>query len=194
MVDDIGEALKRIKGKYPTVGAVKRPPGRPFVDYSSHDPEGNIFDIVEPGKKQLVGVWTEAENTRPRRIKHFTIRAMNPAALAQFYVDVFEFKQEEKALEDPNFYLTDGTVTMILAPYKIEDYLGTEHKRPGFDHIGFEVENLEASKTMLKLWPRPILNIWRQRLQTSSPNIKSSWISSGAAGMDNTKCVTQRET
>ena len=71
---------------------------------------------------------------------------MNPAALAQFYVDVFEFKEEEKALEDPNFYLTDGNVTMILAPYKIEDYLGTEHKRPGFDHIGFEVEDLQAFK------------------------------------------------
>ena len=118
MVNDIGDALKRIKEKYPSVGAVKRPPGRPFVDYSSHDPEGNIFDIVEPGKKQLVGVWTEVENQRPRHIKHFTVRAMNPGALAEFYMDVFEFKQEDKALEDPNFYLTDGTVTMILAPYR----------------------------------------------------------------------------
>jgi predicted enzyme related to lactoylglutathione lyase len=146
MVDDIGEALKIIKEKYPTVGAVKRPPGRPFVDYSSHDPEGNIFDIVEPGKKQLVGVFTEAESQRPRHIKHFTIRAMNPSALAQFYTDVFSFQLEDKALEDPNFYLTDGTVTMILAPYKIEDYLGTEHKRPGFDHLGFAVEDLNAFK------------------------------------------------
>jgi len=145
-VDDIGQVLKRVKEKYPSVGAVKRPAGRPFVDYSSHDPEGNIFDLAEPGKKQLVGVFTDAENMRRRRIKHFTIRAMNPAALAQFYVDVFEFKQEEKALEDPNFYLTDGTVTMVIAPYKIQDYLGTEHKRPGFDHLGFEVENLEAFK------------------------------------------------
>ena len=101
---------------------MKRPPGRPFVDYSSHDPEGNIFDIVEPGKKQLVGVWTEAENKRPRRIKHFTIRAMNPVALAQFYVDVFELKQEEKALEDPNFYLTDGIVTMILAAISHQEF------------------------------------------------------------------------
>lgn len=143
-VDDIGGVLKRIKEKYPSVGAVKRPAGRPFVDYSSHDPEGNIFDIAEPGKKQLVGVFTDAESTRPRRIKHFTIRAINPAALAQFYVDVFEFKQEEKALEDPNFYLTDGTVTIVIAPYKIQDYLGTEHKRPGFDHLGFEVENLQT--------------------------------------------------
>jgi catechol 2,3-dioxygenase-like lactoylglutathione lyase family enzyme len=145
-VDDIGTVLKRIKEKYPSVGAVKRPAGRPFVDYSSHDPEGNIFDIAEPGKKTLIGVFNDAEAERPRRIKHFTIRSMNPAALAQFYVDVFEFKQEEKALEDPNFYLTDGTVIMIIAPYKIEDYLGTEHKRPGFDHLGFEVENLQAFK------------------------------------------------
>jgi len=145
-VDDIGQVLKRVKEKYPSVGAVKRPEGRPFVDYSSHDPEGNIFDLAEPGKKQLVGVFTDAENMRPRRIKHFTIRAMNPAALAQFYVDIFEFKQEEKALEDPNFYLTDGTVTMVIAPYKIQDYLGTEHKRPGFDHLGFAVENLKAFK------------------------------------------------
>jgi catechol 2,3-dioxygenase-like lactoylglutathione lyase family enzyme len=37
-VDDIGAVLKRIKEKYPSVGAVKRPAGRPFVDYSSHDP------------------------------------------------------------------------------------------------------------------------------------------------------------
>jgi len=67
-------------------------------------------------------------------------------------------KQEEKALEDPNFYLTDGTVTMILAPCKIEDYLGTEHKRP--------------SKTTSKCWRRPILNISLQRLRMSSLNTK----------------------
>src|SRR6187549_2036716 len=82
----------------------------------------------------------------PPPYQAFTICAMNPAALAQFYVDVFELEQAEKALEDPNFYLTDATVTMIVAPYKIEDYLGTEHKRPGFDHIGFEVEDLRAFK------------------------------------------------
>lgn len=50
-VDDSGGVLRRIKKKYPSVGAVKRPRGRPFVDSSSHDPEGNIFDIAEPGKK-----------------------------------------------------------------------------------------------------------------------------------------------
>ena len=51
-VDDIGAVLNRIKEKYPSVGCDKRPPGRPFVDYSSHDPEGNIFDIAEPEKSR----------------------------------------------------------------------------------------------------------------------------------------------
>ena len=170
-VDDIGAVLKRIKEKYPSVGAVKRPAGRPFVDYSSHDPEGNIFDIAEPGKKQLVGVFSEGETKRPRNIKHFTIRAMNPAALAQFYVDVFEFKEEEKALEDPNFYLTDGTVTMVIALYKISDYLGTEHKRPGFDHIGFEVEDLKAFKDDVELLAKHD----PEYLAPKPPNVESEY-------------------
>lgn len=71
---------------------------------------------------------------------------MHPAALAEFYLDVYEFKEEEKALEDPNFYLTDGKVTLVLAPWKIEDYYGTEHRAPGLDHVGYKVENVEAFK------------------------------------------------
>ena len=96
---------------------------------------------------------------------------MNPAALAQFYVDVFEFKQEEKALEDPNFYLTDGTVTMIIAPYKIEDYLGTEHKRPGFDHLGFEVENLQAFKDDVEFLAKHD----PEYLAPKAPNVQSEY-------------------
>jgi hypothetical protein len=193
-VDDTGEVLKRIKEKYPSVGAVKRPAGRPFVDYSSHDPEGNIFDIAEPGKKQLVGVFTEVENKRPRHIKHFTIRAMNPSALAQYYMDVFEFKEEEKALEDPNFYLTDGTLTMVIAPYKIQDYLGTEHKRPGFDHIGFESKTYRLLKMTSRSWRSTTLSIWLQKHPMSNPSIKSSWTCFEAAGTGSINFATRRET
>jgi hypothetical protein len=76
---------------------------------------------------------------------------MNPAAMAQFYIDVYEFKEEEKALEDPNFYLTDGKVTFVLAPWKIQDYYGTEHKGPGMDHVGFKVEDLAAFKSDVEI-------------------------------------------
>jgi hypothetical protein len=66
--------------------------------------------------------------------------------LASFYVDVYGLQEEEKALEDPNFYVTDGKVTMVLAPWKIEDYRETEHRGPGFDHIGFKVEDVQTFK------------------------------------------------
>jgi hypothetical protein len=33
------------------------------------------------------------------------MRVMNPAALPQFYIDVYKLKEEEKALGDPNSFL-----------------------------------------------------------------------------------------
>ena len=85
--------------------------------------------------KNIRGVWADAGREQQRYIKHLTIRTMHPASLAEFYIDVYEFKEEEKALEDPNFYLTDGKVTLVIAPWKIEDYYGTEHRAPGLDHV-----------------------------------------------------------
>ena len=49
-------------------------------------------------------------------------------------------------LEDPNFYLTDGKVTLVLTPWKIEDYHDAEHRGPGLDHVGFKVESVETFK------------------------------------------------
>jgi hypothetical protein len=151
-----------LEEKYPSVGCVKRPPGRPFVDYSSHDPEGNIFDIAEPGKKQMVGVFSEAEDKRPRHIKHFMIRAMNPETLAGFYVNVFGFKEEEKALEDPNFYLTDGIVTMVLAPLKSP--ITSAPNTSARDSITSVSKSkiCAASKMTWSYWRNTTLNIWRR--------------------------------
>jgi catechol 2,3-dioxygenase-like lactoylglutathione lyase family enzyme len=145
-VDSIDVIVDRLKTKYSQIGVVKRPSNRPFADYSTHDPEGNIFDLMQPGKSNAKGVWLDAGHEQERWIKHITVRAMNPEALAQFYTDVYGFTEEEKALEDPNFYLSDGKVTLVIAPWKIQDYYGTEHKGPGMDHVGFRVENLEAFK------------------------------------------------
>jgi hypothetical protein len=92
------------------------------------------------------GVWKEQSRQQDCAIRHVTIRAMHPAALAEFYHNVFERVEEPKALKDPNHYLTDGTVTLALTPWKIEDYLGTEHRGPGLDHIGFRVESGEGLK------------------------------------------------
>lgn len=149
-VDDIETVVARMKEKYPKVGMVKRPSNRPFASYSSHDPEGHLYDLTEPEMSNVRGVWKEESREQDRFIKHLTIRSMDPAALAEFYINVFEFKEESKALEDPNYYLTDGKVTLALTPWKIEDYHGTEHRGPGLDHIGFKVESVEGFKQDLE--------------------------------------------
>ena len=145
-VDDIETVVARMKEKYPKVGMVKRPSNRPFASYSSHDPEGHLYDLTEPEMSNVRGVWKEESREQDRFIKHLTIRSLDPEALAEFYVNVFEFKEESKALEDPNYYLTDGTVTLALTPWKIQDYHGTEHRGPGLDHLGFKVESVEGFK------------------------------------------------
>ena len=33
-------------------------------------------------------------------------------------------QEADKALEDPNFYLTDGKMTLIIAPWKMSDFEG----------------------------------------------------------------------
>ncbi len=170
-VDELDGTFARIKEKYPVVDVVKRPSNRPFADYSTHDPEGNIFDLMQPGKKEVRGVWLDPGQRHARSIKHITVRAMNPEALAQFYIDVYQFKEEEKALEDPNFYLTDGVVTLVLAPWKIKDYYGTEHKGPGMDHIGFKVENLETFKNDVEL----LTKADPEWLAPKSPNLESEY-------------------
>src|SRR5262249_17216693 len=68
---------------------------------------------------------------------------------ADFYRDSFDLKEAEKALEDPNFYLTDGRVTLIIAPWKMSDFEGAGIDRPGLEHLGFKVESVEAVKKEL---------------------------------------------
>ena len=94
-------------------------------------------------------VYVEAQREQPRRIHHIKLRVMNPTAIAAFYRNSFDLKEEEKALEDPNFYLTDGKVTLIIAPWKMSDFEGAGIDRPGIEHIGFKVEGVAAVKKEL---------------------------------------------
>lgn len=145
-VDDIQEACARVKERYPAVTVLKRPTNRPFASFGIHDPEGNYFDLTQEGMENRRGVYVEQSREQERRINHIKLRVMNPTAIAGFYKDLFDLKEGEKALEDPNFYLTDGKVTLIIAPWKMSDYAGAGIERPGLEHIGFKVENAESVK------------------------------------------------
>src|SRR5499426_509191 len=148
-VDDVQEAIARIKKKYPDVAVLKRPSNRPFATFGAHDPEGNYFDLTQEGMDNRRDVYAEAQREQPRRIHHIKLRVMNASAIAAFYRDLFDLKEEEKALEDPNFYLTDGKMTLIIAPWKMSDFEGAGIDRPGLEHVGFEVESVATVKNEL---------------------------------------------
>src|ERR1051326_1714262 len=142
-VDDVEEACARITRKYPEVAVLKRPSTRPFATFGAHDPEGNYFDLTQAGMENRRDVYIEAQREQPRRIRHFKLRVMNPAAIAAFYRDLFDLQEEEKALEDPNYYLTDGKVTLIVAPWKMSDFEGAGIDRPGLEHLRSEEHTSE---------------------------------------------------
>ena len=62
--------------------------------------------------------------------------------MAEFYTRVFELTPINRKEGDPNYYLTDGHVTLVIMPWDITDYAGTGIITCGMDHIGFKVENL----------------------------------------------------
>src|SRR5262245_35034751 len=148
-VDDVEKAIARIKEHYPEVAVLKRPSNRPFATFGAHDPEGNYFDLTQEGMDNRRDVYVEAQREQPRRIHHIKLRVMNAPAIAAFYRDLFDLKEEEKALEDPNFYLTDGKVTLIIAPWKMSDFEGAGIDRPGLEHVGFKVASVDAVKKEL---------------------------------------------
>jgi predicted enzyme related to lactoylglutathione lyase len=145
-VDDVEEAIARIKKHYPAVAVLKRPSNRPFATFGAHDPEGNYFDLTQEGMDNRRDVYVEPGREQARRIHHIKLRVINPVAIAAFYRDLFDLNEKEKALEDPNFYLTDGKVTLIIAPWKMSDFEGAGIDRPGLEHVGFKVESVEGVK------------------------------------------------
>lgn len=145
-VDNIDGVFARMKERYPAVKVLKRPSNRPFASFGAHDPEGNIFDLTQEGLENKRDVYVEPGWEQQRSINHIKLRVMQPAATARFYQDIFALQQNEKAYDDPNFYLTDGRVTLIIAPWDITDFSGAGLERPGLEHIGFKVESVDAVK------------------------------------------------
>ena len=148
-VDDVDQAIAHIKKNYPEVAVLKRPSNRPFATYGAHDPEGNYFDLTQEGMSNRRDVYVEQQREQPRRIHHLKLRVMNAPAIAAFYRDMLDLREADKALEDPNFYLTDGKMTLIIAPWKMSDFEGAGIDRPGLEHIGFKVESVQAVKKEL---------------------------------------------
>ena len=144
-VDEVGPILAKLK-KHGVEG-VQRPSTRPFAGISTHDPAGNIFDLSQRDMANRTSVYVEAEKPAPRRISHLALRTLQADRLVEFYA---ELGLKPVKGQHGNFQLTDGRVALLLMPWRISDYEGTGIVRPGPDHLGFDVESLEAFKSRLQ--------------------------------------------
>jgi len=149
-VDDVDAIIARCTERYPKINFLKRPSNRPFAGISTHDPAGNVFDLSQAGMENRRGLYTAEDLERtPRHLSHFQLRAVDPTLLSEFYQEVYGLERVPNADDDETFALTDGLVTLVIAPWNILDYAGTGVERPAIDHLGFAVDNLDAFKSDL---------------------------------------------
>ncbi len=147
-VDDVDAVMARSRELYPKVNFLKRPSNRPFAGIGTHDPAGNVFDLSQAGMENRRGIYAESlDEQRPRHISHFQLRTVEPALLATFYHDVYGL--ERTGGDQGTFALSDGRVSLVIAPWNILDYRDTGIERPAIDHLGFAVEDLNSFKREL---------------------------------------------
>ena len=147
-VEDIEEARSRVSKFDPSIKLLKRPPIRPFAAYSAHDPDTNIFDLSE--KKMQKDIYSEKAKETLRHFSHFALRTRHAELCAEFYTEVFELNLLNKKQSDPNFYLSDGRMTLAIIQWNMDDYFGMDPQRLGPDHIGFTVESIDKLKLDLE--------------------------------------------
>jgi catechol 2,3-dioxygenase-like lactoylglutathione lyase family enzyme len=147
-VEEVETVLDRIRTKYPGADYVQRPSTRPFAGITANDPDGNIFDLSQKQMANRAGVYVENEGAaqHDRHISHVALRTMRPDEMARFYIDVLQFSEQNAKPGDPNHYLSDGKMTLMIMPWRIKSYLGTSILPTGMDHIGFTVENVDKLK------------------------------------------------
>jgi catechol 2,3-dioxygenase-like lactoylglutathione lyase family enzyme len=144
-VEDVERVFAALRARYPAVSWLERPANRPFAGITTHDPDGNVFDLSQKDMTNRVGIYAGATaGVHERRVDHFVIRAVRPDALAAFYADVLALESLPRAEDDSSHYLTDGQVTLVIAPWTIGDYAGTSITAPCVEHIGFTVGDVAA--------------------------------------------------
>jgi catechol 2,3-dioxygenase-like lactoylglutathione lyase family enzyme len=149
-VEDVEAVLARLRERHPAIQVLQRPATRPFAGISTHDPDGNVFDLSQRSMENRASVYVETPREQARRISHLAIRTLHPERVAEFYVEVFGLEPLARKAGEPGFPLSDGRVKLVLLPWSILDYHGGGIARPGPDHIGFEVESIAAVKEHIR--------------------------------------------
>lgn len=151
VVDSLDALQDRMNSSGSGAAMVKRPSYRPFAAYSGHDPDGNVFDLAEETSENLDDVYAERDGEeRECAFNRFAIRTKNAEKCAEFYAEVVGLQLTNRKEGDPNYHLTDGRVTLSIMPWDIGKFVGMSIKRPGPDHIGIRVRDLDAFRAEMK--------------------------------------------
>jgi len=169
VVDSVDTVLERMTRSRSKARIIKRPSTRPFAAYSGHDPDGNVFDLAQKNGENLKDVYAQQKEQGWDAgsgicFNRFAIRTMNAKECADFYAEVFELKPARVPEGRPGYHLTDGRVVLSLTQWNIDDFADMSIKRPGPDHVGVKVPDLEAFKNEVAriagkntyLAPRPL--------------------------------------
>lgn len=77
---------------------------------------------------------SKVEGTFVGKIRHIALRATDVEAIASFFVNAFgmtiAYRRKNGSID-----LSDGTINLAILPLRLSG------QRPGFDHIGFAVED-----------------------------------------------------
>ncbi|HEY4135660.1 MAG TPA: VOC family protein [Alphaproteobacteria bacterium] len=150
-VDDIAQAMGRIRERYPAIEWLEPPSGespasQKGASISIHDPDGNVFILSQAGRKDRDDIYEPSDQKQARAIDHVALRVLHPRQVAEFYETVFELKRLDRPSDNGTVFLSDGNVTLVVIPWRLSDFLGTGISARGMDHIGFRVESVAALK------------------------------------------------
>jgi catechol 2,3-dioxygenase-like lactoylglutathione lyase family enzyme len=146
-VENLETVFERMR-RYPGADWVQRPSTRPFAGITANDPDGNVFDLSQKDMANRSGVYVDNESAarNERHISHVAMRTMRPDEMAHFYADVLQLSEQNAKSGDPNHYLTDGKMTLMIMPWRIKSYTGQSILPTGMDHVGFTVESVDKLK------------------------------------------------
>ena len=124
--------------------------------------------------------WSEATEDRTMaRIKHIAIRTGDVEKTAAFYKEAFGLKQV--GLGQNGIYLTDGHLN--IAVLKFQPGKNGEPLRLGIDHVGFQVDDVDATITRINsLGGKPLTD--RTEVHPTDPSRPQSYYEIKCVGPD----------
>jgi catechol 2,3-dioxygenase-like lactoylglutathione lyase family enzyme len=144
-VENVEDVFARMRSAYPQVEWLQRPSSRPYAGITTHDPDGNVFDLSQKDMSNRAGLYAEERaDINERHVDHVSIRTMRPDLLAAFYAETLLLEQLPAEPGDASRYLSDGHVKLVISPWSITDYGGTSITSPCVDHIGFAVGDIDV--------------------------------------------------